>query len=75
MRTPHHDHAKLTELAARQGTPVEQIFGNMDSLAPGICMNLCCDFITDYEPDQRAGYCEVCGTQTVCSALVLGGIL
>ena len=46
-----------------------------DSVAPAICMNADCDYTTDMEPDQNAGYCEICGTNTVKSCLVLAGIL
>lgn len=47
----------------------------MDSVAPGICMNDGCDYITEVEPDQSEGYCENCDTCTVTSALVLAGAI
>jgi hypothetical protein len=46
-----------------------------DSVCPGICTNRGCDYTNEVEPDQDQGYCEVCGTQTVKSALVLGGVI
>jgi hypothetical protein len=46
-----------------------------DSVSPGICTNEDCDYTTDVEPDQTEGYCEVCGTQTVKSALILAGVI
>lgn len=46
----------------------------VDSVAPGICMNLECDYTTDVEPDQNAGRCEPCGTNTVKSTLELIGV-
>jgi hypothetical protein len=46
-----------------------------DSVCPGICVNNGCDFTTEVEPDQDRGHCEVCGTQTVKSALVLAGLI
>ena len=45
-----------------------------DSIAPGICLNPGCDYSTDVEPDQDRGYCEICETQSVKSALRLAGI-
>jgi hypothetical protein len=47
----------------------------MDSVSPGICVNPGCDYTTEIEPDQDRGYCEVCRTQTVKSALILAGII
>ena len=38
-----------------------------------VCMNEGCDYTTEYEPDQTAGWCEVCGTGSCCSILVLAG--
>ena len=46
-----------------------------DSVVPAICVNDGCDYITTMEPDQKAGYCEMCHTQTVVSCLVLAGII
>ena len=46
-----------------------------DSVCPGICMNEGCDYSSEYEPDQRAGYCEACDTTTAKSALVLAGMI
>jgi hypothetical protein len=46
-----------------------------DSVSPAICMNDGCDYTAEMEPDQREGWCEACGTNTVASALVLAGII
>jgi hypothetical protein len=46
-----------------------------DGVMPGICQNQGCDYSTEYEPDQDAGWCECCGTNTVVSAAVLMGII
>jgi hypothetical protein len=46
-----------------------------DSVCPAICMTEGCDFATEMEPDQDEGYCEVCGGNTVVSALVLAGLI
>lgn len=46
-----------------------------DSVCPGICRREGCEYTTTVEPDQRRGYCEECGTQTVASALVLAGLI
>ena len=70
--------AKLKELAADFGyddttTMIEEAV--CDSVSPAICIKRGCDYTTDMEPDQDAGCCEVCGGQTVQSALVLAGMI
>ena len=39
-----------------------------DSICPAICMTEGCDYTTEMESDQDAGYCEACGGNTVASA-------
>jgi hypothetical protein len=52
------------------------LFSSMtDSVCPAICMSEGCDYTTEMEPDQDRGFCEVCGGQTVTSALVLAGLI
>jgi len=46
-----------------------------DSVCPAICMNDGCDYTTEMEPDQSQGWCEVCRTNSLKSALVLAGII
>jgi hypothetical protein len=46
-----------------------------DSVCPAICMTEGCDYTTEMEPDQDQGFCEVCGGNTVTSALVLAGLI
>ena len=46
-----------------------------DSVSPAICVEPDCDYTTEMEPDQDAGYCEACGKNTVQSALVLAQII
>ena len=46
-----------------------------DSVCPAICMTEGCDYTTEMESDQDAGYCEACGGNTVTSALVLAGLI
>lgn len=57
----------FTELDALVGECV------MDSISPAICT--VCGYTTDMEPDQRAGWCEVCEKGTVKAALVLLGMI
>ena len=47
----------------------------MDGLCPAICMTEGCDHIAEMEPYQHEGYCEACGSNTLCSALVLAGMI
>ena len=42
---------------------------------PAICTEADCDHVAEIEPDQDAGYCEVCGKNTVVAALVLAGLI
>ena len=46
-----------------------------DSVSPAICMNEGCDFTCEMEPDQDAGYCEECHTNTMKAAPVLAAII
>jgi hypothetical protein len=46
-----------------------------DSVRPAICMNDGCDYTAEMEPDQDRGWCEVCGTNSMKSALVLAGLI
>jgi hypothetical protein len=46
-----------------------------DSVSPAICMNEDCNFTCEMEPDQDAGYCEECRTNSMQSALILAGLL
>jgi hypothetical protein len=70
--------AKLMRLCEIEGFDnVEQIlFASIgDSVCPAICMTEGCEYTTEMEPDQAHGYCEVCGGNTVTSALVLAGLI
>ena len=46
-----------------------------DSVCPAICMTEGCNYTTEMEPDQDRGYCEVCGGNTMASALILAGLI
>jgi hypothetical protein len=46
-----------------------------DGVLPAICIEPDCDYTSNMEPDQDAGYCESCGKNTVVSALVLAGLI
>lgn len=46
-----------------------------DSVCPAICMTEGCEYTAQMEPDQREGYCESCGGNTMTSALVLAGFI
>jgi hypothetical protein len=47
----------------------------LDSCVPAICMNKECDYSTEMEPGQDAGWCECCESNTVVSCLVLAGLI
>lgn len=71
---------KLNKLMEWEGYGISELTSFIhdccsDSLVPGICMNSECEFTTYYEPDQGEGYCDLCQTNTVVSALILLGVI
>ena len=46
-----------------------------EAVSPAICMNEDCNFTCETEPDQEAGYCEECRTNTMKAAPVLAGLI
>lgn len=56
--------ADLTELAEA---------AIMEIRSPGICTE--CGYTTEMEPDQQAGWCECCETNTVKAGLILAGMI
>lgn len=69
---------KLEELAEIEGFDSDMELLNeyaYESVMPGICVNEGCDYTTNVEPDQSAGWCEECRTGTVQSALILAGLI
>lgn len=69
---------KLEELADIEGydSITEMISeATFDGISPGICTNEGCSYTTQVEPDQSAGYCEDCDTNTVKSCLILAGVI
>ena len=68
---------KLADLADQCGMSVSFFIEEyaLDDVVPGICMNPDCEYTSEYEPDQRAGWCEECGTPSVKSGIVLAGII
>ena len=70
--------AKLAKLVEIEGyDSVEKLMEAVlsDSVSPAICMNEGCDFTCGMEPDQDAGYCEECQTNTMKAAPVLAGLI
>jgi hypothetical protein len=70
--------AKLRALCAAEGfDSIEAMLeaATFDNVSPGICIKADCDGTIEVEPDQDRGWCEVCGGNTVVSALVLAGII
>jgi hypothetical protein len=69
---------KLAKLVESEGyDSVEELMEAVfsDAVSPAICMNEGCDFTCEMEPDQDAGYCEECHTNTMKAAPVLAGII
>ena len=70
--------AKLMKLCEMEGfRTLDQLMKHSasDSLCPAICMTEGCDHTTEMEPDQNEGYCEICGGNTMISALVLADLI
>jgi len=70
--------AKLAKLIEIEGYDrleelLEAVFS--DAVSPAICMNEDCNFTCEMEPDQDAGYCEECHTNTMKVAPVLAGFI
>ncbi len=74
---PKTKQEKLDQLAEIEGMSDMEMFeeGTFDSVCKGICINDDCDYTTTVEPDCSEGYCEVCETQTVKSALILADMI
>lgn len=74
----HLRQTKLAALAEAEGFDTTDALlesSALDSVSPGICTTPGCDYTTEVEPDQQEGWCEVCGTGTVASALVLARLI
>ena len=72
------DREKLRTLTKIEGcgTVMELLeLSAADCVCPAICMNDGCDYTAEMEPDQDRGWCEECGTNSMKSALILGGII
>ena len=70
--------AKLAKLIAIEGySSIEELVQAVlsDSVSPAICMNEDCNFTCEMEPDQDAGYCEECHTNSMHSALILAELI
>ena len=74
---PEDNDARLQKIAESEGFSSVQAMLEVaatDSVSPGICMT--CGWVTsETEPDQDRGWCEICETNTVKSALVLAGLI
>jgi hypothetical protein len=69
---------KLMKLCEKEGykNPLDLVEAfACDSVCPAICMTEGCDYAAEMEPDQREGYCEACGGNTLMSALILAGLI
>jgi len=76
--TDAQDKAKLAKLVEIEGyDSTEELIAAvlLDSVSPAICMNEGCDFTCEMEPDQDAGYCEECHTNTMKATPVLAGLI
>ena len=69
--------SKLETLAEEWGFSVAEFIEEyaLDDVVPGICMNPGCLYTTEVEPDQRQGWCEICGTTSVRSGIVMAGLI
>jgi len=70
--------AKLAKLIESEGYEsvehlMEAVF--FDAISPAICTNTDCNFTCEMEPDQDAGYCDECHTNTMVAAPVLAGLI
>ncbi len=73
-----HRREKLAKLIAIEGyESIEELAEAIlsDSVSPAVCMNEGCDYSAEMEPDQDAGFCEECRTNSMQSALILAGLI
>ena len=79
MKLTHEErNAKLAELIAAYGFACFSdlyMIAVHESVGPAICTAPDCNYTADMELDQREGYCEACGDNTVQSALVLADLI
>lgn len=78
MSSYNEDQGKLELLMDLEGySDINEILEDslMDNRSVGICMNPGCDYTCDVEPDNDRGWCEVCDTNTVKSAVMLIGVI
>ena len=71
-------HPKLVRLAEAEGYAEAAGFLEdhaLDDVLPAICMAPDCDHTAELEPDQRAGFCEACGRDSMKSGLVIAGMI
>jgi len=69
---------KLAKLLAAEGyETLEELAAAVlsDSVSPAICIEPDCDYTAEMEPDQDAGYCELCRKNTVVAVLVLAELI
>ena len=72
------DRTKLASLMESEGYEDSMEFLEecmMDSVVMGICVNDGCSYTTEVELDCYDGWCEMCRSQSVSSALVLAGVI
>ena len=62
-------------MGADDSTIEELVQAVSDTVSPAICMSEGCGFTCEMEPDQDAGYCEECHTNSTQSALVLAELI
>jgi hypothetical protein len=70
--------AKLAKLIEIEGyDSIEALLEAVlsDSVSPAICMNECCDYTCEMEPDQDRGWCDECRTNTMKAAPMLAGLI
>jgi hypothetical protein len=78
MHTAAERRAKLAKLMQIEGyESIEDLAQAIlsDSVSPAICMNEDCNFTCEMEPDQGAGYCDECHTNSMQAALILAGLI
>jgi hypothetical protein len=76
--SPQVRQEKLAKLLAAEGYDTLEDLAQAivsDSVSPAICTEPDCDYTSEMEPDQDAGYCDSCGKNTVVSALVLAELI
>lgn len=77
INLPRLKKEKLNLLAETEGLELTAMLeeASFDGIAPSICMEVGCDYMTTLEPDAESVACPECDGWSVDSCLVIAGLI